>query len=48
VILPIALLLSGAMVGKLPIAFLPVIGATIAFSYSMFLLLQKKSRTTLS
>ena len=43
VILPIALLLSGAMIGKLPIAFLPVIGATIAFSYSAFLLLQRKS-----
>ncbi len=43
VILPVALLLSGAMVGKLHIALLPVIGATIAFSYSAYLLLKKYS-----
>ena len=44
VILPIALLLSGAMVGKLHIAILPVIGATIAFSYSAYLLFKKYLR----
>lgn len=43
VILPVALLLSGAMVGKLHIALLPVMGATIAFSYSAYLLLKKYS-----
>ncbi len=43
VILPVALLLSGAMVGKIHIALLPLLGATIAFSYSAYLLIRKHS-----
>lgn len=41
VILPVALLLSGSMVGKIHIALLPLLGATIAFSYSAYLLIKK-------
>ena len=43
VILPIALVLSGVMVGKLHIAILPVMGAFVAFSYSSYLLIRKQN-----
>ncbi len=44
VILPLAIITSGLLVNVLPIVIIPVIGASIAFSYSMFLLLQLKKK----
>ncbi|PKM55293.1 MAG: MFS transporter [Firmicutes bacterium HGW-Firmicutes-5] len=44
VILPLAIITSGLLVNVLPIVIIPVIGASIAFSYSVFLLLQLKKK----
>ncbi|MCF8019536.1 MAG: MFS transporter [Vallitaleaceae bacterium] len=44
VILPLAIITSGLLINVLPIVIIPVIGASIAFSYSIFLLLQLKKQ----
>jgi hypothetical protein len=40
VVLPVALITSGFLLGRVSIVFLPIIGASIAFLYSVFLLNQ--------
>lgn len=47
-ILPLALLLSGALISIINIALIPVLGATAAFSYSAFLLIRNKKRNVIS
>jgi hypothetical protein len=44
VILPLAIITSGLLINKLPIVIIPIIGASIAFSYSVFLLTQLKDK----
>ena len=44
VILPLAIISSGLLIGILPIVVIPIMGASIAFSYSMFLLVQLKKQ----
>lgn len=40
VVLPVALITSGLLLGKISVVFIPVIGASIAFMYSVYLLNQ--------
>ncbi|MBV1758751.1 MAG: MFS transporter [Dethiosulfatibacter sp.] len=40
VILPVALITSGLLINMIPVAVIPVIGASVAFFYSMYLLLK--------
>lgn len=38
VVLPVALILSGYMINRIPLVFIPIIGSSIAFGYSLYLL----------
>ncbi len=40
VVLPVALITSGLLLGKISVVFIPIIGASIAFMYSVYLLNQ--------
>ncbi|PKM68320.1 MAG: MFS transporter [Firmicutes bacterium HGW-Firmicutes-2] len=44
VVLPIAIITSGLLINRLPIVIIPMIGASIAFSYSIFLLIRLKDK----
>ncbi|GAB6109090.1 MFS transporter [Fusibacter bizertensis] len=44
IVLPFALITSGALIGKISIIFIPIIGASIAFLYSLYLLFQLNSK----
>jgi hypothetical protein len=44
VVLPVALITSGFLLGRVSVVFIPIIGASIAFLYSVFLLNQMSKR----
>jgi MFS family permease len=44
IVLPIALLLSGALINKIDIVWIPVIGASVALIYSLYLLYEEWSQ----
>jgi len=44
VILPVAIISSGLLIDVLPIVIIPIIGASIAFTYSVFLLMKFKKQ----
>jgi Major Facilitator Superfamily. len=47
VILPVALITSGALIGKISITLLPILGATIPLFYSIYLLVLHHDKNTL-
>lgn len=42
VVLPVALILSGYMINRIPLALIPIMGSSLALVYSVFLLIQYK------